>query len=116
MDEEGHDHAGSAVGLATCNVELHEDCEALARVPVVYQMDGFDVFTAEVSLSEVSTVRELVVAVLRLGRARVGAKLTPASAVIHFVTGERGAQPVRITPLTRWQDLQRASALTVTTV
>ena len=78
-------------------------------------IDDFGTFTAEVTLSEASTVRELVVTVLRLGRAQVGAKLTPVNAVVHFVTDE-GAQPARITRLTRWEDLQRASALTVTTL
>lgn len=115
-DEEEPDCDGSAsVSQLTRKVELHEERDPAARIPVVYMIDDFGTFTAEVTLSEASTVRELVVTVLRLGRAQVGAKLTPVNAVVHFVTDE-GAQPARITQLTRWEDLQRASALTVTTL
>lgn len=115
-EEDGLGGAVSPAELAMRKLKLNEKCAILPRVPVVYQMGDCGAFTAEVALSEASTVRELVVEVLRLGRTRVGTKLTPASAVIHFVSGEPGAQPVRITRLTRWEDLQRARALTVTTV
>ena len=63
-EEDGLGGAVSPAELAMRKLKLNEKCAILPRVPVVYQMGDCGAFTAEVALSEASTVRELVVEVL----------------------------------------------------